>query len=108
MNMASREFSSTYRQLVTWLNSWLVDSEAAMLTNVLSRGLSLLRDLDAALHDAAVIADRDRVRAILAAGAKVNAVQAEQLKGSVGEGPNHSNYSDRSSVRIISKFRNFR
>ena len=33
--------------------------------------------------------------------------QAE-LKGSVGEGPNHSNYSDRSSVRILAKFRNFR
>ena len=31
-----------------------------------------------------------------------------ELKGSVGEGPNHSNYSDRSSVRIIAKFRNFR
>ena len=29
------------------------------------------------------------------------------LKGSVGEGPNHSNFSDRSSVRIRSKFRNF-
>ena len=24
-----------------------------------------------------------------------------ELKGSIGEGPNHSNYSDRSSVRIL-------
>ena len=31
-----------------------------------------------------------------------------ELKGSIGEGPNHSNYSDRSSVRILSKFRNVR
>ena len=31
-----------------------------------------------------------------------------ELKGSIGEGPDHSNFSDRSSVRILSKFRNFR
>ena len=31
-----------------------------------------------------------------------------ELKGSIGEGPNQSNFSDRSSVRIHSKFRNFR
>ena len=31
-----------------------------------------------------------------------------KLKGSIGEEPNHSNFSDRSSVRILSKFRNFR
>ena len=30
------------------------------------------------------------------------------LKGSIGEGPNHSNFSQQSSVRIRSKFRNFR
>ena len=30
-----------------------------------------------------------------------------ELKGSIGEGPNHSNFSDR-SVRILSTFRNFR
>ena len=30
-----------------------------------------------------------------------------KLKGSVGEGPNQTNYSDRSSVRILAKFRNF-
>ena len=30
------------------------------------------------------------------------------LKGSVGEGPNQTNYSDRSLVRILSKLRNFR
>ena len=33
---------------------------------------------------------------------------AAKLKGSVGEGPNQTNYSDRSSVRILAKFRNFR
>ena len=27
-----------------------------------------------------------------------------KLKGSVGEGPNQTNYSDRSSVRILAKF----
>ena len=27
-----------------------------------------------------------------------------ELKGSVGEGPNQTNYSDRSSVRILAKF----
>ena len=31
-----------------------------------------------------------------------------ELKGSIGEGPDHSNFSDRSSVRILSQFRNFR
>ena len=31
-----------------------------------------------------------------------------RLKGSVGEGPNQTNYSDRSSVRIPPNFRNFR
>ena len=31
-----------------------------------------------------------------------------KLKGSIGGGPNHSNFSDRSSVRILSKFRNVR
>ena len=31
-----------------------------------------------------------------------------RLKGSISEGPNHSKFSDRSSVRILSKFRNFR
>ena len=30
------------------------------------------------------------------------------LKGSVGEGPNRTNYSDQSPVRILAKFRNFR
>ena len=33
---------------------------------------------------------------------------AAKLKGSIGQGPNHSNFSDRSSVRILPKFRNFR
>ena len=31
-----------------------------------------------------------------------------ELKGSIGEGPNHSNYSDQSSVRILSELRRFR
>ena len=31
-----------------------------------------------------------------------------ELKGSIGEGPNQANYSDQSSVKILSKFRNFR
>ena len=31
-----------------------------------------------------------------------------ELKGSVGEGPNQTSYSDRSSGRSLSKFRNFR
>ena len=30
-----------------------------------------------------------------------------ELKGSVGEGPNQTNYSDQSSVEIFAKFRNF-
>ena len=30
-----------------------------------------------------------------------------KLKGSIGEGPNQTNYSDQSSVRILSNFRNF-
>ena len=30
------------------------------------------------------------------------------LKGSVGDGPNQTNYSDQSLVRILAKFRNFR
>ena len=31
-----------------------------------------------------------------------------ELKGSIGDGPNHSNLSDQSSVKILAKFRNFR
>ena len=31
-----------------------------------------------------------------------------ELKGSIGEGSNHSNFSHQSSVKILSKFRNFR
>ena len=30
-----------------------------------------------------------------------------RLKGSIGEGPNHSNFSDESSVNIVSEFRKF-
>ena len=29
------------------------------------------------------------------------------LKGSIGEGPNHSNFSDESTVNIVSEFRKF-
>ena len=32
---------------------------------------------------------------------------APELKGSIGEGLNHSNFSDQSSHSILSKFRNF-
>ena len=39
---------------------------------------------------------------------RVGARLEPELKGSVGEGPNQTNYSDRSSVRILAKFRNFR
>ena len=35
-------------------------------------------------------------------------LQIPGLKGSIGEGPNNSNFSDRSPVRILSKFKNFR
>ena len=39
---------------------------------------------------------------------KGKGVSYAKLKGSVGEGPNQTNYSDLSSVKILSKFRNFR
>ena len=42
------------------------------------------------------------------AGHVVGLDPGPELKGSVGEGPNHSNFSDRSSVKILSKFKNFR
>ena len=32
-------------------------------------------------------------------------VREPELKGSIGEGPNHSNFSDQSSVKIVSEFR---
>ena len=40
--------------------------------------------------------------------ARVPAGRVAELKGSIGEGPNHSNFSDQSSVTILAKFRNFR
>ena len=46
------------------------------------------------------LGDLDAVAAVLAEGAKVAEFSAE-LKGSIGEGPSHSNFSDRSSVRIL-------
>ena len=39
---------------------------------------------------------------------EVGPLSKPKLKDSIGEGPNHSNFSDRSSVSILSKFRNFR
>ena len=36
------------------------------------------------------------------------AAAAPELKGSVGEGPNQTNYSDQSLIRILAKFKNFR
>ena len=36
------------------------------------------------------------------------AASEAELNGSIGEGPNQTNCSDRSSVRILAKFRNFR
>ena len=44
----------------------------------------------------------------LARGPRREGLRRPKLKGSIGEGPNHSNFSDRSSVTILSKFRNFR
>ena len=32
---------------------------------------------------------------------------APELKGSIGEGPNHSNFSHQSSVNVVLEFRNF-
>ena len=37
----------------------------------------------------------------------VDGAGAPKLQGSVGEGPNQTNYSNRGSVRICSEFRNF-
>ena len=42
---------------------------------------------------------------IIYARPQVDAEQEAGLKGSVGEGPNRTNYSDQSSVRILSKFK---
>ena len=47
---------------------------------------------------------RERVRAPV----RNPAPRQPELKGSVGEGPNQTNYSNRSSVRFLAKFRNFR
>ena len=41
-------------------------------------------------------------------GKKVKSLPCSaELKGSIGEGPNQTDYSDQSSVRILAKFRNF-
>ena len=67
------------------------------------------REVDLGLEDAG---DRRREaplkRRTGGRGVEVSPPSLTELKGSVGEGPNHSNYSDRSSVRILAKFRNFR
>ena len=49
-------------------------------------------------------------QARLAKGARAaNARQLDaKLKGSIGEGPKHSNFSDQSSNKILAKFRNVR
>ena len=57
----------------------------------------------------------------VAEGGEVGAVRGERegqrrraeapvgpgLKGSIGEGPNHSNFSDESSINIVSEFSEF-
>ena len=40
-------------------------------------------------------------------GGRALSVARPKLKGSIGEGPNHSNYSDQSSVKILSELRWF-
>ena len=50
---------------------------------------------------------------LLAPGRALGEVHARveagpKLEGSIGEGSNHSNFSHRSSVRILSKFSTFR
>ena len=60
------------------------------------------------LRDESVFVDRDMPDFELH---EPSILPKPELKGSIGEGPNHSNFSDRSSVRILgilSKFRNFR
>ena len=58
------------------------------------------------------VAEEEGAAARAAAGPRAAPAEppgrAPELKGSVGEGPNQTNYSDRSSVRILAKFRNFR
>ena len=51
------------------------------------------------------LSSRDRRRSWSAARACSS--RAPELKGSIGEGPNHSNFSDQSSVEILAKFKNF-
>ena len=53
---------------------------------------------------AACVAEDGRGRRWVArtAGAGAAAVLAERLKGSIGQGSNHSNFSDQSSVQILS------
>ena len=40
-------------------------------------------------------------------GSRLLPPSSPELKGSIGEGPNHSNFSDQSSVKILAKFKNF-
>ena len=48
-----------------------------------------------------------RAEAHLAAAFDLDPEFQPKLKGSVGEGPNQTNYSDQSSVKILSKFNAF-
>ena len=74
----------------------------------------LLKDFaaeDKARAEADAEAERERARADGEAQDLFHFLQPPpepELKGSVGEGPNQTNYSDQSSVRIFAKFRNFR
>ena len=79
------------------------------------------------LHTAAINGHETTVASLLEAGMNKDAMQdgatpllfatlkghkevvsTPESKGSVGEGPNQTNYSDRSSVRNLSNFREFR
>ena len=53
-----------------------------------------------ALAEGSMAAWRERAQA---AEAEVRSLKNPELKGSIGEGPNHSNFSDQSSVKILSK-----
>ena len=70
-----------------------------------------VHDEDDAVHGREVVFP-DPARGLVAAEVKGPEADLPDdkpwLKGSVGEGPNQTNYSDRSSVRILAKLRNFR
>ena len=90
---------------VTW------DSAARLFYSVVAEG-----DLYYKTHDREAVATPRQVKiALMQQGFEtrralqrvVNALPpGAELKGSIGEGPNHSNFSDRTSVIILSKLRN--